>query len=370
MNAIPSLDGLRGVAVALVFLRHAAYLAGYRDDLPPGVRAFMLNGWVGVDLFFVLSGFLISRPFIHGQPFHWRDYIARRSLRIIPAYVFVLAIVVTAPFLAVDRELLAFRVAYHLLFLQDYLGSNLLVVLWSLGVEEKFYLLAPLLLPWILRFRNASTQCCILLMLLLLGPMVRAATIAWTGPPVDYVEFFRLLRSPFHACFDGLFCGVLLARLETMQLPWVTVRGARYVFAATATLLGFSMSSHVFLDNLDVGASIFRATIIGVACALLVGSAIVGGAPAFLKSAALRYLGRISYSVYLIHVPLILPAQTISHALSGGFLAFLATYALISLAAGCLMFIFVESPFNALRATLRSCTVASDNLAGRKLPTN
>lgn len=90
MRVIPALDGLRGLAVALVLLRHAAYLGGYQDSLPPVLGTFMLNGWVGVDLFFILSGFLISRPFFSGRPFAWKPYLTRRALRILPPYLFVL----------------------------------------------------------------------------------------------------------------------------------------------------------------------------------------------------------------------------------------------------------------------------------------
>src|SRR5574337_376573 len=83
---IPALDGLRAIAVLLVLLRHSGsmYLrltgneAGYHAMFhnPPG--HFFLNGWIGVDLFFLLSGYLISRPFFTGQAAGWKYYLARR----------------------------------------------------------------------------------------------------------------------------------------------------------------------------------------------------------------------------------------------------------------------------------------------------
>jgi peptidoglycan/LPS O-acetylase OafA/YrhL len=364
MKALPSLDGLRGLAVTLVFLRHAAYLGGHRENLPPLLGPFMLNGWLGVDLFFVLSGFLISRPFFHDRTFEWKQYLTQRALRILPAYLFVLGLVITVPFLVAKREFPAFRIAYHVMFLQDYLGSDLLVVLWSLGVEEKFYLLAPLVLPWVLRFRNSRTQCCILVAILMLGPIARALTITWAGCPEGYLEFFRLYRSPFHACIDGLCFGVLLARLETMRLNWVSPQRARSAFWIAATLLAASMCSHVFLDYIGAGASILRATVIGFAWSLLVGSAVFEGAPDFLQAPLSRWLGRISYSVYLIHVPLIFLAAAITNEL----LAFLVTSALLTLAAGHLMFVSVEEPFNKLRAKIRLRNDKKATLGGGKLP--
>ena len=90
---IPELDGLRGIAILLVFLTHfgAAYLVG-SPGVDAGVYALARFGWTGVDLFFVLSGFLITGILLDTKnaPHYWRNYAAKRCLRIFPLYFGVL----------------------------------------------------------------------------------------------------------------------------------------------------------------------------------------------------------------------------------------------------------------------------------------
>lgn len=354
MRVIPSLDGLRGLAVALVFMRHAAYLGGYRDSLPPVLGTFMLNGWVGVDLFFILSGFLISRPFFSDRPFAWKSYLTRRALRILPAYLFVMVVAAAGwiPFYVVNHESLGWRAFYHLLFLQDYLPSDIVVAFWSLGVEEKFYLLAPLLFPLILRVGSVRMQFLLLGAVLLLGPLTRALTVPLMGAAADYPEFFRLYRSPFHACLDGLFWGVLLARLEATDTSWLTPARTRTVFWVGATALAGLMFSHELLDQIGVAASVLRPTGIGLIMALLVGAAVFGGAPRPLELAGARWLGRISYSLYLIHIPLIYWAVELANLLGGGVAVFLLIYPILVLAVSHLIHVLVERPFLNVKARL------------------
>ena len=104
--------------------------------------ALLVNGWVGVDLFFVLSGFLIAKHLLcrlaDPNGLALGAYIAKRALRIVPAYYAVLLLVAAGvvPIYTVAPEALALRLGYHALFLQDYLPANIVVVFWSLGVQE------------------------------------------------------------------------------------------------------------------------------------------------------------------------------------------------------------------------------------------
>ncbi|TIT79874.1 MAG: acyltransferase, partial [Mesorhizobium sp.] len=132
----PWLDLVRSAAILLVMLRHgerALHLAAGDADLG-ALQTIFLNGWVGVDLFFVLSGYLIARHLLRagvGSPdFRIGRYLAMRALRIVPAYFAVLALVVAGafPLFGVAPERLALRVVYHLVFLQDYLPSDIDVV--------------------------------------------------------------------------------------------------------------------------------------------------------------------------------------------------------------------------------------------------
>ena len=112
---------------------------------------FFLNGWAGVDLFFILSGFLITFILLkrkREKALSFKRYLLKRFLRIAPSYYFVLFMVALGllPFYQRPVQDWWFRVAYHVAFLQDYLPANFVVAFWSLGVEEKFYLLMPFLM--------------------------------------------------------------------------------------------------------------------------------------------------------------------------------------------------------------------------------
>lgn len=133
----PALDGLRGVAILLVIAHHAGLLA---------------SGWIGVDLFFVLSGFLITGILVRARedPHYFRNFWARRALRILPACaVFLSVLLLVSPWLLGDR------LPAHQLWLWLF-AANLTIArhgfaavppytahLWSLAVEEQFYLIWP-----------------------------------------------------------------------------------------------------------------------------------------------------------------------------------------------------------------------------------
>lgn len=164
-NSIPALDGLRAIAIILVVARHGIRPFwnddGFLTVLGWDIGTPFHNGWMGVDLFFVLSGFLITLHILrrYGQGFGVNDlgdYASRRAFRIVPAYAASVALAVSGiiPLFEVDRENLLWRLGYHAVFLQDYLPSDIVVVYWSLGVEEKFYLVAPFALMAVLRLNR------------------------------------------------------------------------------------------------------------------------------------------------------------------------------------------------------------------------
>lgn len=149
----PALDCARGIAIALVVAHHAAAVAGPRPgsgEAVPLLRGFIDAGHTGVTLFFVLSGFLISRPFIAralgGPPVHLSTYFARRALRILPLYV---PAVLIAAALAADGPSDLRRAVPHLFFLTPFGRAAAPLwphsaVWWSLAPEVQFYLALPL----------------------------------------------------------------------------------------------------------------------------------------------------------------------------------------------------------------------------------
>ena len=146
----PELDGLRALAIALVVARHSLRPFISEDDYAPvatwgavDLTPFLMNGWVGVDLFFVLSGFLIGRQAFRNDG--WGRFWFKRVTRIVPAYWTCLALVALVLTGARAWGQAGWDFAAHLVMLQDYTGSVFVPAFWSLGAEEKFYLLAPLL---------------------------------------------------------------------------------------------------------------------------------------------------------------------------------------------------------------------------------
>ncbi|MEK9662908.1 MAG: hypothetical protein VW644_14470, partial [Alphaproteobacteria bacterium] len=176
--------------------------------------------------------------------FAWGRYLGKRLLRIAPAYLFVLAIVVAGliPLYRVSTDDLSFRIGYHMLFLQDYLRADIVVAFWSLGVEEKFYLLAPFLMLAVLRIERPARQAGFLLGLVGLVLLVRSWS-AWTMSGIDtYADFFPAFRSPFHMVADGLLLGVLCRTLWRHRecFGWLTqALGAHLLFWAGAVLIGW-----------------------------------------------------------------------------------------------------------------------------------
>lgn len=155
---IPELDGLRGIAILLVLLFHFAPSSG---PLTAFIRVYQM-GWIGVDLFFVLSGFLITGILLDtaGKPAYYRTFLVRRSLRIFPLYYAALLLACAAFYLPGEirwREFLeqhggwwfaAYLGNFYVVHLNAWPAVPMLIPLWSLQVEEQFYLSYPLLVAF------------------------------------------------------------------------------------------------------------------------------------------------------------------------------------------------------------------------------
>ena len=147
-----SLDLLRAVAVFLVIGRHVKYPldAGWGPIGETVMRTWTRGGWVGVDLFFVLSGFLVSgllfREYQHKGTISIGRFLIRRGLKIYPAFYFLLAVTVVQTVSRKGTSAISLpAVVAECLFVQNY-GPSMLQHSWSLAVEEHFYLLCSLLI--------------------------------------------------------------------------------------------------------------------------------------------------------------------------------------------------------------------------------
>lgn len=301
---IPALDGLRGLAIALVLWLHLLVHPLPDVAASPWLQWYQAvagYGWAGVDLFFVLSGFLITRQLLQqkGQPGFFRSFYLRRAFRILPAYWLLLAAFAVGIYTGVPQispwlTAGAFPWYSYLLFLQNFwigtgqIGAIWLAPTWSLAVEEQFYLLFPLLL-YLLPKRRLPW---LLLAGMMLAPVVRAF---WLTGYVGYVQLPGRM--------DALFAGALLA--------WVWQQGGFRYSAALVQRL--RLSAWLLLALAAVLAWMRRATegdvwlhtVLMLLAAALLAIRLLhfagGRADRFFTWTPLRWLGHLSYSLYLWH---------------------------------------------------------------------
>ena len=302
---IKRLDVLRAVAVILVLIHHGEVLA-----------VFTKMGWVGVDLFFVLSGFLISGLFYSEYrkrgAINYPRFFIRRGLKIYPAFF----VMILTTFLA--RHIIGLPNpggAYlrELLFVQNY-KIGIWQHTWSLGVEEHFYIFLPILLlamiAWSADRRDPFQKIplifgCIAVVCILL----RAATIHFTNPALFTSP---MVTNPSHERIDSLFFGVFLGYLyhyhpeaitKWMARPWVSLVMGLLVIIFLSTCFLFDRGSHFLL--------VFGLTFLYLGFGgLLILSLQVRdilppqlARPLELAGSALAFIGAYSYSIYLWHIP-------------------------------------------------------------------
>ncbi len=231
-NQIPFLHGLRAIAILLVVAFHfSEHFVAARGENTFSRLPFVSNGWAGVDLFFVLSGF-----FIGGQLWKelWRDgtisirrFIVRRGLRIWPLYftVFLFTLVFMPTYAATKSYGWS-----DLVFLSNYLPHGIVQGSWSLSTEEQFYLLTPLLLLLFGARRSHRSSLTILWALFALLPVVRAVTwlhITGSLHTHDADLFSKHLYYKLHTHADGLILGLILShQWVSRERPRISKRSA------------------------------------------------------------------------------------------------------------------------------------------------
>ena len=284
---IPELQGLRGLAVLSVVCYHC-----HPRLVGTWVHYASLWGWAGVNLFFVLSGFLITSILLESRnkERYFRNFYGRRALRIWPVYVFVLVVVyLSAPWFIGPTITQAVKSApwlAYIFFVQNLFHLALPPAIgptWSLAIEEQYYFLwAP-----IVRFlRNPWALAAVLAAALVASPVFRLANLHW----------MTLTHTLIH--LDGIALGSLLALgLYTLTLSrrrwlYLGLAGAVFGFAATATIAGGT----AFLDSaLALGFA-------GVVIAAIASTGSRNPLNTALRRGPLAFYGRISYGLYMIHI--------------------------------------------------------------------
>ena len=290
----PTLDGLRFFAFVLVLIHHLPVPAN------PLLHMLHEQGWVGVHIFLFLSAYLLTAILsaelqASGRISVIKFYI-RRALRIWPLY-FAFCIGIFALFFLRNRHLEPewFRFLGQLFFVDNVIAGfrdyNPIVFtrhLWTISLEEQFYLFLPLALTGMLASRKRLVAGVLALWLVFLG--VRIAMVAWDAPhPMIWTSVFSA---------DSLLLGTLLGALRPGPSRSVVLRIALLVGGLVALFSG------VFLPPVYVAGwhQVLHYTVIAGGAAGLTLAALNEPALAFLAARPLRYLGKISYGLYVFHL--------------------------------------------------------------------
>ena len=314
---VPTLDGLRGLAILLVMGSHFFFNVG----------VFRL-GWIGVDLFFVLSGYLITSMFIR-HAFSRRlvgIFYRNRVLRILPLYLaFILFFLIASYLLPASKTelLLASSTKYfwlkHFLFVQNWIyvfgASEALLYtplahLWSIAIEEQFYIFFPLIIYIInkIRYKFIFIAAGILLVILFRSLEFYQHGMQVTQQHYQYNTFYRL---------DTFLAGVLLAYLLR------DIRDSKYLNKIFRLLLAASFSMYIFMvvyynSMLSDNPSIITIgyTVIAIMFMSLIYFTVQQKTKLLEKIFTNRFLvfsGKISYGLYIFHVPFYFIDYTLLH---------------------------------------------------------
>ena len=296
MTRLGALDGLRAVAVLIVMLSHAGL-------------GHIIPGGFGVTIFFFLSGYLITTLLVK----EWngtahidlKAFYLRRSVRILPPMFIAIAIAVTLSIVGLGKYLNYSGLFWDFVFLSNYAPlfgnvSQIPIPLWSLAIEEHFYLLFPLLFFRIIRRWSASNVALICLILCAFVLLARIIHVAFNGP-VEDIYYWS------HTRIDSILFGCILA---TWNNP-ATVDRARIGPGIGWALLGAILIIITLVVRDPAFRETWRYTIQGVGLLLAFNYALrtSGIVSTMLKNKYLKVVADLSYFLYLIHVPIYLAAS-------------------------------------------------------------
>ena len=316
---IPALDGLRGIAILLVLLRHAVFGVSSVQGIESHSRlAFLLLtagqlSWSGVDLFFVLSGFLIGGILLDARPSprYFQTFYIRRAYRILPLYFLIIGLSLLPHLLVQFSPARAARMSplplpwwSYTTFTQNFwmahrgvFGPSGIGITWSLAIEEQFYLTIPLLI------RKVRPRNLLIVLLTIIGcaPWLRVLLHS----SMAYPGLANYVLMPTRA--DALCLGVLAALLVRNPSFWNWLQSNRpFLWSATSFLfLGLAYMTWQGYDALSFPMTTWGFSWLAAfyTCILLIAvSPSAHRARRILENQSLMQLGTLAYCSYLVHV--------------------------------------------------------------------
>jgi peptidoglycan/LPS O-acetylase OafA/YrhL len=327
----PLIDAVRAAAALMVLLYHVIEIGRWSKFPTEGLGLFFRYGWIGVNLFLVISGFVIGLTALSGYERQGIDFrkpfMVRRLSRLVPLYVLtcLISLMMVENFLLqLPLRQVLIHSSSHLLFLHNlYVGTHGSInsPTWSVALEMQFYLLMICITPWLARVPPLR---------MLIGAVLLAALYRWIStlifePGVAAVGTQRVAITELPGVLDHFAIGIFMAHgVRGDAGRWVARRlamGWNNVAWASLAALTFLLPAGWLLRNEDYWSQ--RWMIVGVPLLLAAGlAAVVAAAVAFPQQRSpllrpLRYLGEISYGIYLWHMPILLSLHQNAPAIQG-----------------------------------------------------
>ncbi len=328
---MPQLDALRAIAVGLVMLHH--YYGGF-------LTRFIPVGGYGVEIFFVLSGFLITGILLKGTEtvgFIERFYV-RRALRLLPLYyAVVLVLLLTNADVRQSWPYYVFHgVNFCLVAQQRWCPAT---HFWSLAVEEQFYLLWP----WIVLGLSRRRLVAVCIGLIVAAPIIRTG-IYLLGD--NNFAAVYLLPDNVDALATGALLAAVPATMNRVLRPWIVLLSAAVAVVSFAVM-------HRLVASPWLPPMAVESVILPCFCSIVAGAARGFSGPGgwLLNNPALRYLGRISYGIYVIH--LFVPGLLGPWGIGVAPYRRAAVYGAVSIALATASWFCLEQPFNRLKDRYR-----------------
>lgn len=353
------LDFLRAIAIIVVYFFHNLVLFPH----PHWLESVAKFGWIGVDLFFVLSGFLISSQLfakvVAGQEISITEFFVKRFFRIMPVFFVVLGLYFSFPVL---RENPSLAPLWKFMTFTQNLGLDRTTQsgfshAWSLCVEEQFYLFFPLIFCALVKLNALKNSFILLLALFIFGFFAR--NYAWNNEVLPFMgtesfgtHWYEWIYYPTYARMDGLLAGISIGALFQFKPHLKNYLNAYGNGILGLGLIVLSVAYLVCLEDKTFTMALFGFTLVDLGCGLLVLGAVCSSSILYrFNSLFFSKIAGLSYAIYLIHKITLHVSQEYLFSeftsRDSNLMLFLAI--LTTVLASLLLNILVEKPFMRLR---------------------